>query len=59
MAWLWWVAVVVGPILLLALILWGVLRTRTSSQDVSRAERGARELREELAREDEKRGVGP
>lgn len=53
MTWLWWIAIVVGPILLLALIIWGVVRTRTSSEGVARAERGARELREDLAREDE------
>jgi hypothetical protein len=54
MAWFWWIAVVGGPILLIALIIWATLRTGDSSQGVNRAERGARELREELAREDEK-----
>lgn len=58
MAWLWWIAVVVGPILLFVLIVWALLRTRTSSKEVARAERGARDLREELAREDENRGTG-
>lgn len=58
MAWLWWIAVVVWPILLFVLIVWTLLRTRTSSKEVARAERGARELREELAREDENRGSG-
>jgi hypothetical protein len=52
MAWFWWVAVVVGPLLLIALMIWGTVRTR-SAKGVSRAEQGARELREELAREDE------
>jgi hypothetical protein len=55
MVWLQWIAEVVGPLLLLALIIWAVVRTRTSSKGVTRAEEGARELREELAREDENR----
>jgi hypothetical protein len=53
MAWFWWVAVVVGPLLLIGLIVWGTLRTQSSSRGVNRAERGAKELREELEREDE------
>lgn len=53
MTWFWWVVVVVGPILLIALMIWATLRTRTSSRGVSRAEQGAKELRDELAREDE------
>lgn len=59
MSWLWWIVIVVGPILLFVLIIWGVVRTGSSSQDVGRAERGARELRDELAREDENRETGP
>jgi hypothetical protein len=43
----------VGPLLLIGLIVWGTLRTQSSSRGVNRAERGARELREELEREDE------
>jgi hypothetical protein len=53
MVWLQWVAEVVGPLLLLALIVWATLRTQRSSRGVSRSERGAKELREELNREDE------
>lgn len=53
MAWFWWIAVVVGPLLLIGLIVCGTLRTQGSSRGVSRAERGAKELRDELAREDE------
>lgn len=53
MAWFWWVAVVVGPLLLIGLIVWGTMRTQTSSRGVDQAERGAENLREELAREDE------
>lgn len=56
MAWLWWIAVVGGPLLLILLIIWATLRTRTSSRNVAASERGARELREELSREDETRG---
>ncbi len=59
MSWFWWFVVVVGPILLFVLIIWGVVRTRTSSKDIGRAERGARELRDELAREDENQGAEP
>jgi hypothetical protein len=55
MVWLQWVAEVVGPLLLLAVIIWAVMRNRSSSQGINRAERGARELREELSREDENR----
>ena len=56
MAWLWWIAVVVGPLLLIGLIIWATIRTQTSSEGAARSEQGARELREELAREDENRG---
>jgi len=52
-SWGWVLQDIVGPILLLALITWAIIRTRTSSKGVDRAERGARELREDLAREDE------
>jgi hypothetical protein len=52
MAWFWWIAVVVGPLLLIVLIIWATLRTRASSHGVGQAERGAKELREELNRED-------
>ena len=54
MAWFWWIAVVVGPLLLIVLLIWATLRTGGSSKGVSRAERGAKELRDELAREDER-----
>lgn len=53
MAWFWWIAVVVGPLLLIVLIVWGTVRNRASSEDIGRAERGAKQLREQLAREDE------
>ena len=53
MSWLWWIAVIVGPILLFAVIIWGMVRTRISARNVPEAERGAKELRDELAREDE------
>ena len=43
---LWSLITVVGPILLIAAIIWAYLRNRTAGRaSVARAERGARELR--------------
>lgn len=52
----WTVVVVVGPILLLGIILWAALRNRQqrSRGQIAKAERGAEQLREEIA-EDESR----
>ena len=56
---LWPLVTVVGPILLLAVIVWAYVRNRTADRaSVARAERGARELREELE-EDEARSGAP
>ena len=49
------VATVLGPILLLAALVYAWLRNRKTSRSVDRAaERGARELREELSERREK-----
>ena len=45
----------VGPFILLAVLVWAWLRTRNASKKTDRrAERGARELREELAEQPKK-----
>ena len=50
----WFIAVVVGPVLLIGLIIYATTRNRSAPREnVEQAERGARELREKLAREDE------
>jgi hypothetical protein len=50
---LWWLMDVVGPILLIAVIVWVWLRNRRArGSSVQQAERGAVKLREELDRED-------
>jgi hypothetical protein len=56
MGWLWTLATIVGPLLLIGAIVWAYLRNRRASPgEIARAERGARELREEIE-EDERRG---
>ena len=46
---IWSVALILGPLLLLALIIWAFLRNRGASrQTTERAERGAAELRDEI-----------
>ena len=58
MGWLWSLVTVVGPILLIGAIIWAYLRNRQGSRAVvARAERGARELREELEREESRDGA--
>ena len=54
----WSLVIVIGPILLLAALLYAWLRNRNASQrNRARAERGAREVREEIAGEEERRGL--
>lgn len=53
---IWSLVTIVGPILLIAAIIWAYLANRSSREGVERAERGARELREELAAEEARRG---
>ena len=53
MSWLWFVTVVIGPILLLAAIVYATLRYRGRDKRMDAySDRKAHELREELSRED-------
>ena len=57
MGWLWTLITILGPILLIGAIVWAYLRNRNPSRaEIERSERGARELREELEREDSGEG---
>lgn len=50
---LWILIDIVGPLLLIGALVWVFLRNRRRPRgEVERAERGARELREQLERED-------
>jgi hypothetical protein len=51
---LWPIVTVLGPLLLLAALIWGFMRNRgQSAAGVQRSEDGARELREKIDREDD------
>lgn len=54
---IWPVVTVVGPVLLIGAIIWATLRNRGSPEDIARADRGARELREEIERDEAKDGA--
>jgi flagellar biosynthesis/type III secretory pathway M-ring protein FliF/YscJ len=55
---LWLFAVVIGPLLLIGFIIYAVRRNRSDSpENVARAERGAREVREEIAHDEEEEGT--
>ncbi len=57
--WLWSLATILGPILLIAAIVWAFLRNRNPRPgEIERAERGARELRQDIE-EDEARRNAP
>ena len=57
--WLWTLITIVGPLLLIAAIVWAWLRNRNPApSEIARAEQGARELREEIE-EDEARDGSP
>lgn len=50
--WLWSLATILGPILLMAAIVYAILRNRSGSRaEVKRAERGAVDLRKDLDRD--------
>ena len=53
---LWSLVTIVGPLLLIAAIIWAVLRNRNRA-NLGRAERGARELREEIEEDEARRGA--
>ena len=58
MGWFWSLATILGPILLIGAILWAYLRNRKPSrEEIDRAERGARDLREELEEDEALRGA--
>jgi hypothetical protein len=53
---IWLLTVTLGPLLLLAVLIWAWLRNRRTPPSVTaRSERGARELREEIKRDPEYR----
>ena len=59
MGWLWTLVTILGPILLIAAIVWAWLRNRKPAPgEIARADRGARELRAEIE-EDEARENAP
>ena len=46
---LWGIATILGPLLLMAVIIWAVMRNRKANDNtVDRADRGAERLREEI-----------
>jgi len=56
--WLWSLATILGPILLIAAIGWAYFRNRNPRPgEIARAEQGARELRQELEEEDAQGGT--
>jgi hypothetical protein len=47
---------VLGPVLLIAVLIWAFMRNRGGSQaEIDRAERGARDLREEIDQDEARR----
>lgn len=58
MSTMWLFAVAIGPILLIAFIIYATRRNKSDSPaNVARAERGAREVRDDIAREEEQEGT--
>ena len=56
--WLWTLITILGPLLLIGAIVWATLRNRNARPgEIARAERGARELREELERDEARDGA--
>jgi hypothetical protein len=54
---LWIVIDIVGPLLLMVVVIWLVVRNRRARRaEIARAEQGARELRAELDEEEARRG---
>lgn len=53
----WLFAVAIGPLLLIGFIIYAVRRNRGAPRaNVAQAERGAREVRDEIARDEEQKG---
>lgn len=58
MSTMWLFAVAIGPLLLIGFIIYATRRNkRDSAANIARAERGAEEVREEIAREEEQAGT--
>ena len=56
--WLWSLATILGPILLIAAIVWAFLRNRNPRPgEIERAERGARELRQDIEEHEARRNA--
>ena len=56
--WLWTLITILGPLLLIAAIVWAYLRNRNPAPgEIARAEQGARELRQELEEEEARDGA--
>ncbi|MBC7985902.1 MAG: hypothetical protein H7X93_04425 [Sphingomonadaceae bacterium] len=49
----WWIITIVGPILLLAALIWAFTRNRGSKVSEEASDRAAHRLRDEIDREDE------
>lgn len=55
---LWSLITIVGPLLLIAALVWAYLRNRNAGRaSLARAERGAREVRRELEEEEARTGA--
>ncbi len=55
---LWIVIDIIGPLLLIAVIIWAVMRNRRAPRgEIARAEEGARDLRRELDDEEARDGA--
>ena len=49
---IWSLATIVGPILLLTVVIWAYVRNRNAGREnIRRAERGAKDVREEIRRD--------
>jgi len=55
---IWSLVTIVGPVLLIGAIIWAYLVNRSGGErEITRAERGARELRHELEEDEARRGA--
>lgn len=55
MGWLWSLVVILGPLLLIAAIVWATLRVRNASRSsLERAEQSARDVREGIAHDEDR-----
>lgn len=55
MGWLWSLVTILGPLLLIAAIVWATLRVRNASRSsYERAEQSARDVRQDISTDEEK-----